>query len=297
MELTPTPILKGYIETMPDYEYVIFDTPWDVLDIQEADWTRFGQGDLGKDSLTDLDSDFLEALGLDGFRGGLIGENSNYNIETLKSITIDPPESFTGRKRRKREITSDGGQEVNIDRFLQRDPEVWENLKQVKRPQRIIKMLFNASMNCGMQQKDMQEKASVFIYMANLLIQSGYSVQIDSGWGSSNYSTSQSLKHHLMSFVRIKQPFTPLDENSTSFALCSIGFSRLSLGTALRFFYDIKDGCGRPCEIHTNLTKEYDIVMNFKNRPTTEQLKEWLNTYSAKAESGDFGPDKTEEAA
>lgn len=269
----------GYSFTEEDYEVTFFDSPWDVIHLHELDWTGRGWSPVG----SDLDSipkegrtSWLENLTIEDMKSGLLGDLPQYNIEILESLTLDTPTSFTSRKRRKRTINPDWGHEVNTERFLQRDTDVWENLEPTKRPHKIIKMIFNSSTNCKTSQEQFQSKASVFTYVANLLIQTGHSVQIDVGWSSKNYTKSYDFKNKLIGITKVKDSLTPLDLSSLCFTLCSIGFNRLGLTASLRFFPEILHGWGKPNSIPKDIINSYDIVMNFKNTPSQEELKDWL---------------------
>lgn len=230
----------------------------------------------------------------------LSGKNkwaNHYTRKKLDAVLTSPPSYYDEIQEYKRHIEADPrwtrplvrrrvrrgqefGDEIDVDRFLMRDPFLWDRSVREQTERRVIWIGCNLSANASVTQQELFHRGAAVMAIVDWLTVHGYSVGVRVY--DALHNATKVVKNGVVGLV-LKEPDQPLNMASMSFALCDIGFFRLGLvlgvGRHLHGAFEI--GIGKEAPLPERERKENDIVIE-KDVKTQEGAIAWLKEVSDK---------------
>ena len=226
----------------------------DALSGREA-WGNYFTRQKLIDQLHQPDAGLLDAI--DQMRHHLIGD-------------VSTPVAPRRRIRR----GQDFGDELDADRWLQRDPQAWERNVRDSQPRRTVTIGCNVSVHAKQQPGELLFRGAAALALADLLTSRGYSVEIVL------FKAVSDVTPRVESGVvkcQIKDPLMPLSVADLALALCEIAFARsvVICGAARHWPGDLRSGWGSPRGLPARDAKAIDFLI--ENHVTSrEAAATWL---------------------
>ena len=161
--------------------------------------------------------------------------------EEISSDTVLPTED-----RRRVRRGRDCGDEIEVDRFLNRIPEMWSRIEGDQVPARRIVITINGSVSYKQKQDELGYRAAAAIALADKLTELGASVEVRLMICTTNNPTSE-VREYVASVV-VKQSDQPMSIPDLATACCDIGAFRLAMvyGTTRHLRGTVRMGLGTP---------------------------------------------------
>jgi len=142
-------------------------------------------------------------------------------VERMKGEILSDVMPTETRRRRRRGV--DSGDEIDVDRYLARVPEMWERTERQSTPKRTVWIGLNAWVHSKQRSPDLLWRGAAIAALAERLAVAGYSVGIVWFWCARDFSTviDRSIER-----ILLKSPDAPLDIAAVATACCDIGFAR-----------------------------------------------------------------------
>ena len=196
-------------------------------------------------------------------------------------------EVFGGRHtapRRRIRRGQEFGENIEVDRFLCRVPNIWERNVREHHPKQTVWIGCNLSIDGSCDWQDLVYRGAAALALADVMQERGYNVGIV-GFNSRADITSQ-VQHGVDKLI-VKQPNMPTDISSLTFALAEVAFFRLTLaeGTVRLMPGNVDWRLGRPMPLPDRDKAEIDYCIEH-NVFSKEAAVEWLQSCMAQAESG-----------
>jgi Arc/MetJ-type ribon-helix-helix transcriptional regulator len=126
--------------------------------------------------------------------------------------------------RRKVRRGQDWGEELDVDRYLSRDPSPWDRSVREKQPRRTVTIGCNLTVNAGVKPEELLYRGAAALALADVLTSRGVNVGIVAF--DSVHCPTDLVKHGVVRYT-LKDPLMPLDLGAITFALCEIAFFRV----------------------------------------------------------------------
>lgn len=154
------------------------------------------------------------------------------------------PSSTKRRMRRGRE----SGDEIGVDRFLDRVPEMWDRIETERTPANRVVVTINAAVSASEKQDNLAYRAAAAIALADALTERGASVEVRLQFCASR-PTDEVLDY--VSTVVVKRSDQPMSIADLAAGCCDIGAVRLALvmGTSRLLRGTLKEELGSPIPI------------------------------------------------
>jgi hypothetical protein len=169
------------------------------------DWANYFTQDRFLSELTDPSKHLLEAV--DRMR------------ERLRGAVAAPV-----TQRRKVRRGQEWGEELDVDRYLARDPSPWDRSVREKQPRRTVTIGCNLAVNAHVKPDELLYRGAAALALADVLTSRGVNVGIvafDSVQGPTDLVRQGVIRYTL------KDPLMPPDLGAITFALCEIAFFRV----------------------------------------------------------------------
>jgi hypothetical protein len=169
-------------------------------------------------------------------------------VERLREqIDGDLATPISNRRRVRR--NQEHGDEIDIDRYLNRIPEMWSRVDSESIPSKRVRITINGSVNCRQSQDELGYRAAAAIALADRLTEQGASVEIDLMISIANGPTDKA--RNVTASVIVKHSDHPMSIPDIATACCLIGAFRLSMvyGTVRYLEGRAISGLGTPASI------------------------------------------------
>jgi hypothetical protein len=127
-------------------------------------------------------------------------------------------------QRRKVRRGQEWGEELDVDRYLARDPSPWDRSVREKQPRRTVTIGCNLSVNAGTKPEELLYRGAAALALADVLTSRGVNVGIVAF--DSVLSPTDLVRNGVIRYT-LKDPLMPLDLGAITFALCEIAFFRV----------------------------------------------------------------------
>lgn len=244
---------------------------------------------------------------------------NGHNLESLKEQMDAPPEttaekfdqlkqriedelSVTRKRKRRLRHRLDDGDDLDVDAWVQRDPDGWSQVKREEQEQKLIRIAVNVSVHCHQSADELLYRGAVAASLADVMIDMGYAVEISAYHVMSKVSQdSHKCKDNTIATrgsngsvdvlkINVKDANMPMDMGAVCFALCEIAFARgvsmpIISGNQLT---EINGGWGMPTKLPKMDREDCDYYVD-KNVGSMSAANEWLdkNLKSFKQEDND----------
>lgn len=144
-------------------------------------------------------------------------------VNSMRQRMIDrvaPPNATRRRLRRGR----DWGDDIDSDRFLARDPMMWNRVEREPQSKRSVMIGCNLAVNAGRKPEDLLWRGASALALADVLTQRGVNVGVVL---FSSVGTPSSVVNRGVIKYMAKDPQMPLDLGALAFAMCEIAWFRL----------------------------------------------------------------------
>ena len=218
---------------------------------------------------------------------------ANYHtLETLTDASRSTPKYLEEIEQYKREIETEAfeytkpmprrrlarglehGDEIEVDRYMMRNPNMWMRMTRELKPQRVVNIGINIGVAWDVTQDELLARGAACLALVDVLTTRGYSVGVKMFSASYDASTETNW---CIKTLDLKRPEMPLDTASLSLAMCDIGFYRCGMLVASlrRCPGTIHDSFGHTRPVPEKYRKDIDffIEQNVKSR---SKAVEWL---------------------
>ena len=127
-------------------------------------------------------------------------------------------------QRRKVRRGQEWGEELDVDRFLARDPSPWDRSVRERQPRRTVTIGCNLAVNASVKPEELLYRGAAALALADVLTSRGVNVGIVAF--DSVVSPTDAVRHGVIRYT-LKDPSMPLDLGAITFALCEIAFFRV----------------------------------------------------------------------
>jgi len=162
-------------------------------------------------------------------RERLLGELHSPSQELLGAVdemreqligSLDLP--TTPRRKVRRGL--DWGDELDADRWVNRDPNAWERSIREAQPRRTVTIGCNITVAAMVKPEQLLYRGAAALALADILTQRGCNVTIV--LFKSVHNSTRSVDWGVIRY-EVKSPLMPLDLSAVAFAMCEIAFSRI----------------------------------------------------------------------
>lgn len=165
------------------------------------------------------------------------------------------------KPRRKVRRGLDYGDELNVDRWLARDPYSWERVEKSPEPRRTLTIGCNVSVHYLVTPEQLLYRGAAAVALADYLTQQGCNV------GITLFKVSDEPTNLVrQGIVRcdLKAPDMPLDLSAVTFALCEIAFYRCAIvfAGARRWPGTLAKGLGAPVTLPAQDRAAVDFLID-----------------------------------
>jgi hypothetical protein len=220
-------------------------------------WGNYFTRDRLLNQLHDPDVNLLEAI--ESLRQELVGE-------------VLPP--TTPRRRIRRGL--DYGDELDSDRYLQREPNAWERSVREPQPRRTVTIGCNVCVHCRQKPEELLYRGAATLALADALTTRGLNVEIVLFKAVSDPTPQVGLG---VIKCQLKDPMMPLSLGDLAFSLCEIAFTRnvVICGAARHWTGALRTGWGTPSALPASDRQgiDYLIDLDVKSR---DAAADWLRT-------------------
>jgi hypothetical protein len=126
--------------------------------------------------------------------------------------------------RRKVRRGQEWGEELDVDRYLSRDPSPWDRNVRERQPRRTVTIGCNLTVNAGVRPEELLYRGAAALALADVLTGRGVNVGIVAF--DSVLSPTDLVRNGVIRYT-LKDPLMPLDLGAITFALCEIAFFRV----------------------------------------------------------------------
>jgi hypothetical protein len=206
-------------------------------------------------------------------------------IDALRArIESSSPTFQREQKRRTRRRGLADGDEMDADRFLARNPMLWEKMERVPRSSRTITIACEVGALGGVRREQTLPRGAAVVALADWLSRSGYSVEIKAVWHSSGiYARDDSATG--IGIITVKPARAPLDVAAIATSCCEIAFARCVLlrSRIIHAARRVSSGLGSTCPVPECALKALGIDVTAPSSILSEQAAiDWLEATVAK---------------
>ncbi|MCK6470861.1 MAG: hypothetical protein L6R28_03865 [Planctomycetes bacterium] len=192
------------------------------------------------------------------------------------------------RPRRKVRRGLDCGDELNVDRWLARDPFAWERVEKSPEPRRTLTIGCNVSVHFAITPEQLLYRGAAAVALADYLTQQGCNV------GIALFKVSDEPTNLVREGVvrcDLKAPDMPLDLSAVTFSLCEIAFYRCAVvfAGARRWPGNLAKGLGAPITLPPQDRASVDFLIDSDVLGEDAAL-EWLKRHMEVERSGPRNP-------
>jgi hypothetical protein len=126
--------------------------------------------------------------------------------------------------RRKVRRGQEWGEELDVDRYLSRDPSPWDRSVRERQPRRTVTIGCNLTVNGGVKPEELLYRGAAALALADVLTSRGVNVGIVAF--DSVHLPTDIVGRGVIRYT-LKDPLMPLDLGAITFALCEIAFYRV----------------------------------------------------------------------
>jgi len=177
-----------------------------------------------------------------------------------RSLTESVVLTSPARNRRRGVNTGD---EINVDRFLSRQPECWDRIERAPKPKRVVSIAINGITPGNFESRHLCPRGAAVIALADYLTEQGYSVGITL-FACSRGLCQRAQRDISIVNIAVKHPDHPMDINSIVAPVCDAGINRLvalkALALAARSTLD--DGLGACQSLPAELKQRFDFCID-----------------------------------
>lgn len=192
---------------------------------------------------------FFNRKSFDGLTRMIESGNRNLTatVERMReeiSNDIAVPETTKRKVRRGRET----GDEIEVDRYLDRIPEMWNRIEADKAPANRVVVTVNAAVASSETQDNLAYRAAAAIALADALTERGASVEVRLVFCAAG---STDAVREMVATVVVKTSDQPMSIADLATACCDIGAVRLAMvyGTMRHLKGESRSGLGIPISI------------------------------------------------
>lgn len=267
------PAIRG-IDGIHRYEY------GSISEATELAVTSYAQTDSGR---IDLDGRQHGYWGGDFYnfysKDRLLGELSNPSQGLVDAVQqmrdrLSEELALPTTPRRKIRRGQDYGDEVDVDRWLARDPYMWDRNVREQNPSRTVTIGCNIAVSCGRKPHELLWRGAAALALADFLNERGVNVQIVVF--KAVEGPAAGVSKGVIRYT-VKDATMPLDVNSLALAMCEIGWCRAVAvhGGARHWPGKLQMGLGTPCNLPAADAKGIDYLIE-QTVVTQEGADAWL---------------------
>jgi len=216
---------------------------------------RMGQALSGKDP-------WANRFTRDRFLSELVSPKSSLfeAVDKMRARLVESVE-LPSRPRRRIRHGQDTGEDIDIDRWLARDPYCWDRNVREQQPSRNVTIGCNLSVNAAARSADLLYRGAAALALADILTQQGVNVEIvcfDSVRGPTDV-----VRQGVIRYV-VKAGTMPLDIAAVAFAMCEIAFFRVigAVGGSKHWPGKINEGLGSAAQLPAADRRTCDYVID-----------------------------------
>lgn len=185
--------------------------------------------------------------------------------------------------RRKVRRGQEWGDELDVDRFLSRDPSPWDRNVRERQPRRTVTIGCNLSIDGEAKPEELLYRGAAALALADVLASRGVNVGIVAFYSVGH--PTDCVKRGVVKYV-LKDPLMPLDLGAITFALCEIAFFRVvgALGALRHWPGKVSWGLGQPAMLPAADRADLDYLVD-EDVNGEAQATVWLKGCLAATES------------
>lgn len=196
-------------------------------------------------------------------------------IEQMKQHVTDCCDVQAGlMPQRKIRRGREWGDDIDVDRYVNRDPFMWDRCEREPRPSRTVNIGVNLVCGCRLKPEHLLYRGAAALALADVLTTKGYNVGITAF--TSTVAPASGVELAVNRYT-IKRPDMPLDLGALAMSLCEIAFYRLVCvcGHARHFRSAIAAGNGFVRKLPGRDAAEVDYLID-SDVVTERRAIEWL---------------------
>ncbi|MBE3123211.1 MAG: hypothetical protein IMZ65_00220 [Planctomycetes bacterium] len=180
-------------------------------------------------------------------------------VDEMRAALVDevaPPPTSRRRLRRGR----DYGDDIDVDRFGARDPQMWNRIERERQPKRTVTIGVNLTVNCKQQAEELLWRGAAALALADAMTQRGINVAVTLFLSVNNPSSA--VKRSVIRY-QAKDPQQPLDVAGLTFAVCEIAWFRLVAATGQARLYPgtVCESLGGACDLPPADARTMDFLV------------------------------------
>lgn len=240
-----------------------------ITDTIKASMKDYGQSESNRKLLTDFQNEALSGESRWGnyytrakFDAALVESPQELidSVTELKNELLGDLALPTQPRRRVRRGL-DNGDDINADRWLDRDPNCWERSVREPTTRKVLKLGINLAICGGAQPCELLYRGAAALALTDVLIERGESVEITLFHSSSGFSTAEA---RTLGEILVKSADMPLDVGSLAFAACEVAFFRVVVlfAEARMLKGKVTRGLGRPITMPAQIASQFDFLID-----------------------------------
>lgn len=204
-------------------------------------------------------------------------------VEQLKEYITEEVSSVGYAPRRKVRRGCEFGEEIDADKFLCRNPNLWDRTVREMQEKKTVTIGCNLAIAGSRKAKELLYRGAAAVALAEVLGAKGYNVGITLFESRTSCTSSVSK---FCSRVIVKEPNMSLDISSVSFAICEIAFFRACLANGAMRLADgeVYSSLGSPASLFEADAAEVDYYID-SNVFSKEQAVEWVKSCLKRTEA------------
>jgi hypothetical protein len=169
--------------------------------------------------------------------------------------------AMPSQPRRKVRRGCEFGDEIQVERYLDKVPEMWNRMERQSAPTSRVVVLINGTVSCGQQQSELGYRAAAAIALADRLTEMGASVEIRI-MHSVDGGPTKDCRRAVIS-ATVKQSDQPMSIPDMATGCCLIGAYRLAMvyGAARHFPGEVTRGFGTAADLPKSHREGADFIV------------------------------------
>jgi len=194
-------------------------------------------------------------------------------VDKMRAQLVESVE-LPSRPRRRIRHGQEFGEELDVDRWLSRDPYCWDRNVREQQPSRYVTIGCNLAVNASVKASQLLYRGAAALALADILTQQGVNVEIVCF--DSVRRPTEVVQQGVIRYV-VKAGNMPLDIASVAFAMCEIAFFRVvgAIGGSKHWPGKISEGLGSAAALPAADRKGLDYLID-SNVLGEHAAAEWL---------------------
>jgi hypothetical protein len=157
---------------------------------------------------------------------GSISDPPKHLLEAVEKMRAHLVGAVTApvTQRRKVRRGQEWGEELDVDRYLARDPSPWDRNTRERQPRRTVTIGCNLTVNAYVTAEQLLYRGAVALALADVLVSRGVNVGIVAFDCTADPTNTVKLA---LTRYTIKDPLMPLDLGAVAFSMCEIAWFRI----------------------------------------------------------------------